>query len=104
MEKQSATVKAECHLPNLRTVLKQEMISDKCLVCNQDTVAMICAEPVSVSFIKKKEKEKKKSSRRHDSCQLLESRVLDTSGDSKKHRESSAPVDRLSGSPDLAPF
>lgn len=104
MEKQSVTVKAECHLPNLRTVLKQEMICDKCLVRNQDTVAMICAEPGSVGFIKKRKREKKKSSRRHDSCQLLESRVLDTSGDSKKRRESSAPVERLCGSPDLAPF
>lgn len=61
MEKQSVTMKAECHLPDLRSVLKQEMIFDKCLVCNQDTVAMIRAEPVSVSLIKRgKRGEKKK--------------------------------------------
>lgn len=103
MEKQSVTVRAECHLPNLRSALKQEMISDKCLVCNQDTVAMICAEPGSLSFIKKGKKgEGKKKSSRRDSCQLLESRVLDTSGE--KQDEGSPPVESLCSSSDLAPF
>lgn len=49
---------AECHLPNLCTMLKQEMISDMCLVCSQDTAAMIFGEPVCISFIKKKKKKK----------------------------------------------
>lgn len=42
---------SECHLPNLGTVLKQKMLSDKCLVCNQDKATMICAQPVSVIFV-----------------------------------------------------
>lgn len=51
MEKKTVTAGTVCHLPNLCTVIKQEMISDECLVCNQDTVSYDLCSAVCVGLI-----------------------------------------------------